>query len=159
MVGTDCGLKRNERKMALVSYRTRVNAPIEILLQHLLEKVETPEKFIPAVSRSEILERPGPNTVDRLMFLDDGTGEKPTRELITHDIHTRCIVFKMIDNPVWSGFVTNTILDNGDGLELDITMHWQTKEKDHPAENAPWADIVKDAVLQTKELAEAEAAK
>ncbi|MBU2677741.1 MAG: DUF1857 family protein [Gammaproteobacteria bacterium] len=147
--------------MALVSYRTRVNAPIEILWQHLLEKVETPEKFIPAVTRSEILGRPGPNTVDRLMYLDDGTGEKPTREVITSDIHTRCIIFKMIDNPVWSGFVANTIIDDadGNGPELDITMHWQTKENGHPAENAPWADIVKDAVLQTKELAEAEAVK
>ena len=144
--------------MALVSYRTRVNAPIDVLWTHLLEKVETPEKFIPAVTRSEILGRPGPNTVDRLMFLDDGTGEKPTREIITSDVHTRSIVFKMFDNPVWSGFVTNTVLDDRDGLELDITMHWQAKETGHPAENAPWAEIVKDAVLQTKELAEAEAA-
>ena len=99
--------------MALVSYRTRVNAPIDVLWKHLLEKVETPEKFIPAVTRSEIIGRPGPNTVDRLMYLDDG-------------------------------------------LELDITMHWQAKEAGHPAESAPWAEIVKDAVLQTKKLAEAE---
>jgi hypothetical protein len=49
-------------------------------------------------------------------------------------------------------------MDDRDGLELDITMHWQAKEEGHPAENAPWADIVKDAVLQTKDLAEAEAA-
>lgn len=144
--------------MALVSYRTRVNAPFDVLWTHLLEKVETPEKFIPAVTRSEILGRPGPNTVDRLMYLDDGTGEKPTREIITHDIHTRCIVFKMTDNPVWSGLVTNTVLDDRGGLELDITMHWQTIEKDHPAENAPWADIVKDAVIQTRDLAESMAA-
>ncbi|NIT02555.1 MAG: hypothetical protein GTO09_10530, partial [Candidatus Latescibacteria bacterium] len=45
------------------------------------------------------------------------------------------------------------------GLELDITMHWQSKEEGHPAENAPWADIVKEAVLQTRDLAEAEAAR
>jgi hypothetical protein len=64
----------------------------------------------------------------------------------------------MIDNPVWSGFVANTVMDDRDGLELDITMHWQAKEEGHPAESAPWAEIVKDAVLQTKELAEAEAA-
>lgn len=144
--------------MALVSYRTRVNAPLEVLWKHLLEKIETPEKFIPAVTRSEILGRPGPNTVDRLMYLDDGSGEKPTRELITSDIHTRSIVFKMIDNPVWSGVVTNSILDDHDGLELDITMHWRAKDKDHPADKAPWAEIVKDAVMQTKELAEAVAA-
>ncbi len=143
--------------MALVSYRTRVNAPFDVLWRHLLEKVETPEKFIPVVTRSEILGRPGPNTVDRLMYLDDGTGEKPTREIITSDVHTRSIVFKMTDNPVWSGFVTNTVMDDRDGLELDITMHWQAKEADHPAENAPWAEIVKDAVLQTRDLAEAEA--
>ena len=104
--------------MALVSYRARVNAPIDVLWQHLLEKVEAPEKFIPAVTRSEILGRPGPNTVDRLMYLDDGTGEKPTREIITSDVHTRCIVFKMADNPVWRGFVTNTVLDDGDGLAI-----------------------------------------
>ncbi|MDH3546178.1 MAG: SRPBCC family protein [Gammaproteobacteria bacterium] len=48
--------------MALVSYRTRVNARLDVLWKHLLEKVETPEKFIPAVTRSEILERLGPNT-------------------------------------------------------------------------------------------------
>ena len=107
--------------MALVSYRAYVNAPIDVLWTHLLEKVETPEKFIPAVTRSEILERLGPNSIDRLMYLDDGTGEKPTREIITSD----------------------------------ITMHWQAKEDGHPAENAPWADIVKEAVLQTKDLGEA----
>ena len=144
--------------MALISYRARVNAPFDVLWKHLLEKVETPEKFIPAVTRSEILERLGPNTVDRLMYLDDGTGEKPTREIITSDIHTRSIVFKMIENPVWSGFVTNTVMDDRDGLELDITMHWQLKEEGHPAADAPWADIVKDAVIQTRDLAEAEAA-
>ncbi len=144
--------------MALVSYRTRVNAPIDVLWKHLLEKVETPEKFISAVTRSEILQRLGPNTVDRLMYLDDGNGEKPTREIITSDINTRSIVFKMIDNPLWSGFVTNTVMDDRDGLELDITMHWQAKEEGHPAENAPWADIVKDAVMRTKDLAEAEVA-
>lgn len=143
--------------MALVSYRTHVNAPIEVLWKHLLAKVETPEKFIPAVTRSEILGRPGPNTVDRLMYLDDGTGEKPTREIITSDVHTRSIVFKMIDNPVWSGFVTNTVTDDRDGLELDITMHWQAKEEGHPAETAPWADIVKEAVIQTRDLAESAA--
>ncbi len=141
--------------MALVSYRARVNASIDVLWKHLLEKVESPEKFIPAVTRSEILARLGPDTIDRLMYLDDGTGEKPTREIITSDVHTRCIVFKMTDNPVWSGFVTNTILDDRDGIELDITMHWQAKTAGHPAEKAPWADIVKDAVLQTKKLAEA----
>ena len=144
--------------MALVSYRTTVKAPIDLLWKHLLEKVETPEKFIPAVTRSEILSRPGPNTVDRLMYLDDGTGEKPTREIITSDIHTRSIIFKMIDNPVWSGFVTNTIMDDREGVELDITMHWQLKEAGHPAGKAPWAEIVKDAVLQTRDLAESEAA-
>ena len=144
--------------MALVGYRTRVNAPIDVLWKHLLEKVETPEKFISTVTRSEILQRLGPNTVDRLMYLDDGTGEKPAREIITSDINTRSIVFKMIDNPLWSGFVTNTIMDDRDGVELDITMHWRVKEEGHPAENAPWADIVKDAVMRTKELAEAEVA-
>lgn len=143
--------------MALVSYRTKVDAPFDVLWQHLLEKIEKPEKFIPAVTRSEILGRPGPSTVDRLMYLDDGSGEQPTREIITHDIHTRCIVFKMTDNPVWSGFVTNTVMDDRGGLELDITMHWQAKEPGHPAEQAPWAEIVKDAVLQTRDLAEAEA--
>jgi hypothetical protein len=141
--------------VALVSYRTGVAASIEVIWQHLLEKIESPEKFIPAVARSEILGRPGPNTVDRLMYLDDGTGEKPIREIITYDVHTRSIVFKMVDNPVWSGFVTNTILTDRDTPELDITMQWQALEPGHPAENAPWADIVKDAVLQTKRLAEA----
>ncbi|NBC23000.1 MAG: DUF1857 family protein [Gammaproteobacteria bacterium] len=145
--------------MALVSYRTKVDAPFEVLWQHLLEKVENPERFIAEVTRSEILDRPGANTVERLMYLDDGSGEQPVREIITHDIHTRCIVFKMIDNPVWSGFVTNTALDDRDGLELDITMHWQAREPGHPAEQAPWADIVKAAVLQTRDLAEAEALK
>lgn len=142
--------------MALVSYRTRVDASVDVLWQHLLEKIERPERFIAAVTRSEILGRPGPHTVDRLMHLDDGTGEKPTREIITHDVHTRSIVFKLIDNPVWSGFVTNTVLTDRDVPELDITMHWQALEPGHPAEQTPWAEIVKDAVLQTKRLAEAE---
>ena len=145
--------------MALVGYRTRVDAPVDVLWKDLLEKVETPEKFIAKVTRSEILRRLGPNTVDRLMYMDDSTGEKPTREIITFDINTRSSVFKLIDNPLWSGFVTNTIMDDRDGLELDITMHWRIKEEGHPAENAPWADIVKDAVMRTKELAEANAAR
>ena len=143
--------------MALVSYRTRIDAPFDLIWEHLLEKIEKPEKFIPAVSRSEILGRPGPDTVERLMYLDDGSGEKPTKEIITHDIHTRCIVFKMIDNPVWSGFVTNTVLDDRDGLELDITMHWQAKEPGHPAEQAPWAEIVRESVIQIRDLVEARA--
>lgn len=143
--------------MALVSYRTRIEAPFDVLWDHLLQKIEAPERFIPAVTRSEILSRPGPATVDRLMFLDDGNGEMPTREIITHDIHTRCVVFRMHDNPVWSGLVTNTVLDDRQGLELDITMHWQLKVPGHPAADAPWADIVRDAVLLTRQQAEAAA--
>jgi hypothetical protein len=62
--------------VALVSYRTRVDAPFDMLWQHLLEKIEKPEKFIPAVSRSEMLDRPAPDTVERRMYLDDGSGRR-----------------------------------------------------------------------------------
>ncbi|XOV81005.1 MAG: AtaL-like protein [Aestuariibacter sp.] len=141
--------------MPLVSYRTQINTSFDNLWQHLLAKIENPEQFIPVVTRSEILERPGENCVIRLMYLDDGSGEQPTKEIISHDIHSKTIIFKMTDNPVWSGFVVNSVLDDNHGLELDITMHWQSKVPGHPAENAPWAEIVKDAVLQTKKLAEA----
>ena len=53
--------------MPLVRHRAVIEAPFEAIWDHLLRKIETPEDYVPAVTRSQILDRPAPGVVERLM--------------------------------------------------------------------------------------------
>lgn len=144
--------------MPLVAHRTHVNAPVDLLWGLMLEKVEHPERFVPGVVSSEILDRPEPNVVRRTMRLETPAAAKTVRELISWSEATRTTLFKLEDDPVYRGFVTNTIFDAEDGCVLDYTMHWTPIEGRRAEGPEPdWQATIRAAVLHAKELAEAAA--
>jgi hypothetical protein len=130
--------------MPLVRHRAEINASVDAIWEHLLRKIEKPEDYVPAATSSEILARPAPDTVERLMMLRDETGEeRPTREIK--------------DSPVFTGLVTNTILDGESAPVFDITMNWVERPGVADMSHIDWQAMVTDAVEQTKRQAEAEA--
>jgi hypothetical protein len=144
--------------MPLVRHRAEINASVDAIWEHLLRKIEKPEDYVPAATSPEILARPAPDTVERLMMLRDETGEeRPTREIITADRATLTIVFKLKDSPVFTGLVTNTILDGESAPVFDITMNWVERPGVADMSHIDWQAMVTDAVEQTKRQAEAEA--
>lgn len=145
--------------MPLVRHRLEINASVEAIWSHLLRKIEKPELYVPAAVRSEILARPGPDSVDRLMVLRDEHGEeRPTREIITADRATLTIVFKLAENPVFTGLVTNSVILTQGAPVFDITMNWLERPGMPEVTNVDWQAMVTDAVMQTKLQVESEGA-
>lgn len=144
--------------MPLVRHRAGIDAPVEAIWNHLLRKVEKPEDYVPAAVSSKILARPGSGSVERLMILRDESGqERPTREIITADRATLTVVFKLVDNPVFTGLVTNTVIETDGSPTFDITMNWIERQGVPKVDDVDWQAMVTDAVLQTKQQVEAEA--
>lgn len=144
--------------MPLVRHRAGIDASVEAIWNHLLRKVEKPEDYVPAAVSSKILARPGSGSVERLMILRDESGqERPTREIITADRATLTVVFKLVDNPVFTGLVTNTVIETDGSPTFDITMNWIERQGVPKVDDVDWQAMVTDAVLQTKQQVEAEA--
>ena len=144
--------------MPLVRHREEINASVDAIWSHLMRKIEKPEQYVPAAVRSEILGRPGAHSVDRLMVLRDEHGqERPTREIITADRATLTVIFKLMDNPVFTGLVTNSVILTKGAPVFDITMNWLESAAMPEVANVDWQAMVTDAVLQTKFQVEAEA--
>lgn len=144
--------------MPFVRHRISIDAPVNAIWDHLLRKVEKPEDYVPAAVRSEILTRPGPHTVERLMILRDENGqERPTQEIITADRASLTVLFKLKDSPAFTGLVTNCIFDDGDMPEFEIAMNWVERPGTGAAEGVDWQAMVTDAVEQTKRQVEGEA--
>ncbi|MBB3259870.1 hypothetical protein F4827_004685 [Paraburkholderia bannensis] len=136
--------------MALAMHRTASTASPKILWELLLDKIESPERYVPDVTSAEILRRYADNAVERMMH---GPGD-PIHELIVWDARSMTIVFKLVDHPVYRGFVTNMILVTDSGCELDFTMNWQAKRGLDPADAPDWQAMLKVAVLKTIHMAE-----
>lgn len=144
--------------MPLVRHRVAINAPVDAIWDHLLRKIEKPEDYVPAATRSEILARPAPDTVERLMVLRDETGEeRPTHEIITADRATPTVIFKLKENPAFTGLVTNTILAEGTAPVFDITMNWVERPGTPDTSHVDWQAMVRGAVEETKRQVEREA--
>ena len=137
--------------MPLTSFRTEVAAPVALLWQMLLEKIERPDLYVPGVERVEIKRRLGPGCVERLMHLG---GDRAVHEIITADEATHTVIFKLLDNPRYRGFVTNTIFADGGQVILDYTMNWAPRAAADEVPEANWSATLRGAVLHMKAMAE-----
>jgi hypothetical protein len=141
--------------MPLTSFRAAIDAPAALVWEMMVEKVERPDLYVPGVRRVEIVRRLGPTTVERRMGVGPPGAERDVHELITYDAATMTVVFKLLDDPKYTGFVTNTVFAEGTGTTLDYTMNWQARGEE--AGGADWAAVIRQAVLHAKSLAEARA--
>ncbi len=138
--------------MSQASYSSPVNSSVTILWNLLLDKIENPQKYISDVKESKIIEKT-PNFVIREMQ----TSKLQLLEKITVNETTREVCFTLIDHPVFTGSVINKIdipAKDGEALLLTFSLNWQPKNPELVENNTEVAEMIKQAVLHTKALAE-----
>jgi ribosome-associated toxin RatA of RatAB toxin-antitoxin module len=129
----------------MVHFSTIVNATLEKVWFHLLNKIEKPENFVPGVSDVIILEK---NTEFVLRQMTVKTEENTTilKEKITFSPYK--VRFLIIDHPKIEGFVDNEIrMISKDETEMTFTINWKDKTTKTEINNL---EMVKNAVLKTK---------
>src|SRR3954471_6464811 len=105
--------------MPFATFMAPVKAPIPTIWEMLLDKVENPSKYVPGVSKTEILER-GAGWVVRRMQTD----AFEVTERINIDLERLEIVFALIEHPRYTGMVVNRIWPGDDDPELMYTLNW-----------------------------------
>lgn len=138
--------------MPQASYSSPVNSSLTILWNLLLDKIENPQKYISEVKESKIIEKT-PNGVIREMQ----TSKLKLLEKITVDETAKEVCFTLIDHPVFTGSVINKIdipANDGEPLLLTFSLNWQPKDPAFVENNTEIAEMIKQAVLHTKALAE-----
>lgn len=132
-----------------------MDAPPKVLWEKLVQKIRRPDLFVPGVTNVEVVKEFSELSIERKMTVG---GEKVVHELITADPLTQQVVFKTVTDSTFRGVVTNTMFEEGEDLYLDYTMNWMYLTGDGPDKRAEMQELIKNAVVHTKEVAE-EAAK
>jgi len=140
--------------MPFTQFRARIDAPAALIWAMMKEKIRRPDKYVPSVVSVEIPTEFGPNSVERIMVLEDGKARKTVHEVISADETTRTVIFKLMNDPVYTGFVSNMVFDHGDYGELDYTMNWAPQGNSLLVREPDWDAVIKNAVLHAKKIAE-----
>lgn len=140
--------------MPFVSYKTRIDAPADRLWSMMVEKMRHPDRYVPGVVSVRVVSEFGPGSIEREMLVQSDQGEKIVREMISADEATKTVIFKLKDDPVFSGYVVNVVLEEDGVVELDYTMHWTMKSGDPEPDGPDFAAAVRSAVLHAKAMAE-----
>ena len=140
--------------MPFAHFKTTVDAPATRLWSMLKEKIRRPEKFLPGVVSVEIPKEYGPNTVERIMVIEDGKARKTVHEIVSADEATMTVIFKLKNDPIYTGFVSNTVFEERGRQLLDFTMNWTLKDSSLLIREPDWEAAIKQAAIQAKEMAE-----
>ena len=134
--------------MPRATFTSIIDAPFDRLWALLVDKVDHPERYVPGVIESEILERTDAGVLRRMQ-----TAELTIVERITVDERARRVVFTLVDHPSFEGAVVNEVSPDGAvPLELTFALDWTAKR---PADaHVDPTPMVQGAVLHTKTLAE-----
>ena len=117
--------------------------------QHLILKIEKPEKFIPGVSDVIILKK-NEDFVTRKMTITTEESAITLVEKITFIPYK--VRFLLIEHPKFEGFVDNDITAISDNkTEITFTINWKDKTTQSEFDNL---EMVKSAVLKTKTFIE-----
>src|SRR5690349_4979284 len=104
--------------MAFYTHRVPVRTSLETLWALLVDKIRNPDRYIAGVEKVEILEDVGPLAIERRMHLRSASSRvTAVRERIVADEATHTVVFKLLDDPVFTGWVVNVIHEEGEQLE------------------------------------------
>jgi len=134
----------------LFSHSEIVSSSLEKLWNLLLEKVEHPDRTIKEVQEVQVLERLSDGILRRMKALDMVITER-----IVIDESKKEIIFTLIDHPKYNGYFINRIreLENG-SLELTYVQDWESKSGASEQNELEFQEIMKNAVLKMKEMAE-----
>lgn len=135
--------------MPFVAHRVPVQAPVDRLWALMVEKIRAPQRFVPGVETVEVVREFGPLSIERRMQ----AGGTLVHELITADPTTLSVMFKLVGDQRYRGFVLNLIYP-GDVPELEYVMHWHPRAGAAP-DPTDWQAAIVGAVEQAKALAEA----
>lgn len=139
--------------MPFTSFTCDVDASVDTLWRLLEDKIANPDRYLPEVEETEILER-APEGVLRRMK----TAVFEVIERITADRERLEISYVLVDHPEFAGHVVDRITpareDEPAGRPLlTVTLDW--RPLDGPATpEEDLLELITAAVLQTKELAE-----
>lgn len=141
--------------MARVQHMVSVDAPAALVWALLKEKIERPERFVPGARDVEVVRRIDDRAVERVMRIGPPDAPRTVREVISYDDATMTVIFKLVDDPVNVGFVTNTIFEDAGLVKLDFTMRWT--RRDGGADDAVMdrAAVIRRAVENTRDVCEA----
>lgn len=117
--------------MLITSYGTTVHAQVSTIWNLLLDRVEHPEVYQPAIREARILERYDDGIL-REMVLDD----MRFTERITVDDGALLVHSELVDHPEWNGFLDTRVLPTSlqnpmAPVNLDINVHLELKPYDH----------------------------
>ena len=144
--------------MSTFSSKVIVNTDLETLWDILVDKIRSPQKYVPGVKDVQIKEEYSELSVLREMTVSIGENDKRVREFIFADKKTRTVIFKLDNDPNFCGYVINTIYQSDDCLELEYLLQWTPK----PGIDIPVPDlgeVILNAVVHTKEIAESNLSK
>ncbi|MEM9761415.1 MAG: AtaL-like protein [Pseudomonadota bacterium] len=140
--------------MPFVAYKTAVDAPADRLWSMMVEKIRRPDRYVPGVVSVRVVSEFGPASIEREMVVEASEGRKTVRELISADETTRTVIFKLKDDPVFTGYVVNMLFEENGMVQLDYTMHWTTKSGQPEPDGPDFAAAIEGAVRQAKRMAE-----
>ncbi|WP_375593886.1 AtaL-like protein [Algihabitans albus] len=137
--------------MPYATHTEDVEASPGTIWRLLVDKIENPQPYVPGVRSVEILERSADSVLRHMV-----TEQLDLTERITRDARRLEIVFTLVDHPRYAGSVTNRIEpgETGNRSRLTFTIDWhEVGSRDAGGEHLH--GVLRDAVRQTKDLAEA----
>lgn len=141
--------------MPSARFRSAIDAPAERLWAMMVEKVRHPDRYVPGVISVEVVQEFSELAIERRMVVRDGEGEKVVHEIITADPATMTVIFKLKDDPAYSGYVINMIFDEDGTVELEYALHWTQKDPAAVIAGPDWSKAIEGGVLHAKAMAEA----
>jgi len=133
----------------MAEFTVIVNASIEKVWKHLLNKIEHPENFVPGVSNVIISEK---NTEFVIRQMTVTTPETTTilKEKIIFIPYK--VSFLLLEHPTMEGYVDNDAkFISDEETEITFTTNWKDKTTKIAIENL---ELLKTAVLKTKKYIE-----
>ena len=133
----------------MTEFTVTVNAPLEKVWSHLLNKIEHPENFVPGVSDVIISEK---NTEFVIRQMTVTTPETTTilKEKITFIPYK--VRFLLLEHPTMEGYVDNDAkFVSEEETEMTFTTNWNDKTSKAAIGNL---ELLKSAVLKTKKYIE-----
>lgn len=140
--------------MAFHTHRVAVRSSMETLWALLVDKIRHPERYVPGVERVEVLRDLGPHAIERRMHLRVGGHLKPVHELVCADALTHSVLYKLVDDPAYTGWVLNLVHEEAGRLELEYTMHWTSRPGLADVPDVDWQAAIAGAVEHTRQIAE-----
>jgi hypothetical protein len=129
----------------MITYSENIKAPLDVVWQHFIHKIEHPENFVPGVSNVSIKETNAEYIIREMDIEPDGGLKVRLIEKITYSPYW--VRFLIIDHPVYSGYVDNIaerISDNE--TKITFSLNWINKETGEAFSNQ---EMIKNAVLKT----------